>query len=161
MPPIHTIKHIIQPTNTAITTGNVRQIAIATTVTIGAARTTTNSVEEGSVIKAVYVEIWIAGTHATDTSQFTMIISKLVKGGSVPTATEMANLSSWDNKANVLYTTQGVIASTGSQALPVHRAWISIPKGKQRMSLGDVLNITIHAVGTLQTCGLIIYKEYY
>ncbi len=160
---INSVKHYIQPTLTEIGSGTVREIVAAVAVTKNTARTNTTQVEEGSVIKAVYFEMWLNGQTAAGVPvQFTMIICKLPSGKAPPTLANMANLQSWDNKAEILYSTQGALDGAGSQSVPIHRSWVLIPKGKQRMSLGDEIIMSVAAVsGAIDSCGLMTYKEFY
>ncbi len=159
--PIHTVKHIVQFSNASITTGATREMVVIDTVAIGATRSTTADVEEGSVVKAVFVEQWVLGDTST-TSQFTMVILKVPNQSVTPTATQMSNLQSYEGKNNILYLTQGVIGlQNTAQAVPINRGWILIPKGKQRFSLGDRIVVIILAVGQLRNCGVNIFKEYY
>ncbi len=79
-----------------------------------------------------------------------------------PTAANMANLNDWSNKNNILYTTQAISNDQDADAIPLHKGWVKIPKGKQRMSLGDILAITTFAQALDQViCGVSIYKEYF
>ncbi len=125
-------------------------------------RTSTAEVDEGSVIKAVYVEMWLSNQSTTNDSQQNYVICKLPNGVANPTAANLLNLQSWANKGNVLYTSQGNLNPLNASAsLPVHRSWIAIPKGKQRFKLGDRFASFMTPTGnTTATCGLAIYKEY-
>lgn len=159
--PINSIKHYVARTNAEITTGNVLIHAPVVTVAKGAARSATSSVEEGCVIKAIHLEYWLKGTGATTTTQFVFIVYKLPLGTAIPDATDMANLQSWANKRNILFSSQGVLSQEDAgQAIPVIRDWVKIPKGKQRFGLSDQFQVCFFAVGTLQVCGLATYKEY-
>ncbi len=136
-------------------------MVVVDTVAIGATRATTADVEEGSIVKAVFVEQWILGDTST-TSQFTMVILKVPNQSITPTAAQMSSLQTYEGKNNILYLTQGVIGlQNTAQAVPIRREWVLIPKGKQRMSLGDRIVVIILAVGQLRNCGVNIYKEYY
>ncbi len=127
----------------------------------GTVRTATSQIDEGNSVKAVHCEYWLnnQGAGGAD-GQFTLIIEKLPAGGTPADATDMANLQSYENKKNILYTTQGVIAGTPAQSIPVIRDWVMIPKGKQRFGLDDKFVISLFASGqALQLCGMAIYKE--
>lgn len=159
--PIHSIKHYVHRSNIEILTGAVLIQSVVAAIAKGAARSNAFDVEEGAVIKAVHIEHWILGTANADSSQFTYIIYKLPSGQPTPDETNMLNLGSWDNKKNILFSSQGVLPEENAgQSIPVHRGWIKIPKGKQRMGLGDKVQIACLSVGTLQYCGLSTYKEY-
>ncbi len=161
-PIIHTIKHIVQIDNTLITTGNISTIKIADTVNNQTLPTATSDVAQGAIIKAVWCEMWLKGQGASDAdTRFTAVIYKTPSGVTTPTIANMSNLMAWPNYNNILWTSQGVIGGVGGgQSIPIIRQWIKIPKGKQRMSLDDEINITILAIGTdFQHCGVFVYKE--
>jgi len=159
--PINTIKHYVAQSNTNIATGAVQHLTLVNALAKGAARTAASSVEEGAIIKAIHIEFWICGVLDGATSQFVFVVYKLPAGQSSPTATDMANLGSWDNKKNILFSSQGVFPEgESSQSIPVMREWQKVPKGKQRFGLGDRFSVSFFSVGTLQVCGLATYKEY-
>jgi len=118
-----------------------------------------SDVRVGAVIKAVFIEIWAASA----TANLTIIsaFGKLPTGSAAPTFAEMLTLSAYAGKKNLLETHQGLAPSSGN-VVPMYRHWIKIPKGKQRMGLGDVIGVTIAAVGaTMTVCGIFVFKEYY
>lgn len=162
--PINSIKHLIHLNGATILTGTVlRQIIIDSVVAPAAAAAT--NVTQGSIIKAVYVEMWIGANGVSGTSSiFNMNIEKQSGDMSAQTFAESSNLSSYDNKKNILYITQGILGTfkDGNQIVPAIRQWFAIPKGKQRFGLGDslVLNISALASTDLVACGMFVYKEY-
>ncbi len=162
--PIQSIKHYVTRTNAAIASGFATGSVIVDAVSVAAVGAATNEIEEGSLVKAVYIEIWILVDGATATNgQFFLGVEKVTPGPGGMTFTDTANLGAYDNKKNVLYVTQGVLGSAvdGNQAVPVLRTWVLIPKGKQRFGLGDRLIVTVAATGQeLQHCGIFTYKEY-
>ncbi len=159
--PINSIKHYQHRTNTTVGTGGVSLQNVVNALAKGAARTDPGHCEEGCIIKAIHLEYWLCGTLDGTTSQFTFIAFKLPSGQDSPTAAEMANLGGWENKKNILFSSQGVLPEGESQqSIPVIRDWLKIPKGKQRFGLGDIFQVAMHSVGTLQFCGLATYKEY-
>ncbi len=95
-------------------------------------------------------------------SQFTLTVEKKRTTETDMTNAQSANLQSYPNKKNILYTTQGIVNSTHTgPAIPIIRQWIKIPKGKQRFGLGDQFMVNLNSGGgSLQTCGIFIYKEY-
>ncbi len=162
--PINSVKHFVTKTNAELASGAVAGLTLVDAVAKSTVRTATNQVDEGSVIKAIHLEYWLngQGTELTGTSQFVVIVEKLPAGGTAADATDMANLQSYENKKNILYTTQGVIAGQGAQSIPVLRDWIKIPKGKQRFGLDDKFVVSFFASGfAMDICGIAIYKEYY
>ncbi len=161
-PTITTVKHYVQLTNATLTTGNVSTNSIASAVANTALPVNTSDVKEGSIITAVYVEIWLKGIGSADSdTQFTLAIYKDPGGAFLMTSSDLANLMAYENKRNVMYVTQGVIGGlTGGQAVPVIRTWLKIPKGKQRMGLLDKWRVSTTTIGeSIQKCGVFVYKE--
>ncbi len=157
---VHSRKHYVQTTLSTITTGAKLDIVVVKAVEDTSANLG-NEVAEGSTIKAVYFEMWVIGT-VTD-QFFTAVIVKLPGGLGGPTVSNLADLNTWDNKKNILYTTQGLASNDGiAMPLPLFKGWIKIPKGKQRFGLGDKLQFVIMSRGdaSLKVCGFNTYKEY-
>ncbi len=164
MSPINSVKHYVTKTNANLAAGAVAGLTVIDAVAKGTDRTATNMVDEGAVIKAIHLEYWIngQGTSGTGTTQFVLIVEKLPAGGTAADSTDMLNLQSYENKKNILYTTQGMIAGQGSQSIPLVREWFKIPKGKQRFGLLDKFVVSVLTVGfAIDLCGIAIYKEYY
>ncbi len=115
---------------------------------------------EGNVVKAVYLEYWVIGTFSL--GSFVVTVEKSPAGAGPPTFTELALLDSYQNKKNILYTTQGLMAEDNQNPTPVLRQWIKIPKGKQRFGLEDRLRINFASLTgeDLQFCGFTLYKSY-
>ncbi len=161
--PIVSIKHYIHQTLLTVTGGTVRNVTIAEAVVAPAAANAFDVVQ-GSVIKAVYVELWFVGTGSTGTlTSFNLTIEKTVGDQTDMTFTQSTNLGTYPNKKNILYTTQGNIGTfvDGTNPIPLFRAWIKIPKGKQRMGLGDNIMLNVNSVGSNSSiCGFFTYKEY-
>ncbi len=158
-PIIHSTKHIVQAPFSQITTGIRENIVIASAVESTVANLA-NEVEEGSNIKAVFVEMWLQNS-ANDGHQI-LILEKVPISSGGATFANMGALFSYVNKKNILFTHEGLSANDGvGNPLPVIRQWIKIPKGKQRMGLGDSLVLTISnpSSNNLNRCGVFIYKE--
>ncbi len=119
---------------------------------------------EGSLVKAIHFELWVLNFGATGTtSQHIAIIEKVPSNQASVTFTQIANLGAYTNKKNILWSYQGNQGASvdGNTTIPIIRDWLLIPKGKQRMGLGDRIVFSIAAVGqTLQICGLMTYKEF-
>ncbi len=159
-PPIHSTKHYVQFPIDQIATGTAQSIILAQAVESTVANLAAE-VAEGSIIKAVYVELWLENTGNLGESIVT--ISKDVRNNTGPTFAQMANLFAFTNKKNILFTHQGLTSNDGtSQPTNVVRGWIKIPKSKQRFGLGDTLmiNISNTSANDLNRCGMAIYKEY-
>ncbi len=122
--------------------------------------TASRHVVQGASVKAIYIEMWILA-GGQQPGSITMTVEKLPAGATAPNFTDMATLNSYKNKKNIFYTTQGVTGDANSNPIPFLRQWIKIPKGKQRMGLGDLIIATLSAnVEDATHCGLIIYKSY-
>ncbi len=159
--PINSEKHYVPRTSFAVTSGVIHNHLIAEGVAPADVGAAVSDVRTGAVVKAVYCEMWLVGTHSTLESQFTVTVEKVPSGGTNMTATQSLNLTSYPNKKNVLYTTQGIVAPSNAESIAVLRSWIKIPKGKQRMGLGDKLLCNINnGGGDLRICGIFIFKEY-
>ncbi len=159
--PINANKHYVQLSNANIASGALFAFTIVDAVS-APATTTTADVEEGSVVKAVYIEMWIYGLGASGTdTQFFLDVEKIPSGATTMTFAQSSTLSAYPNKKNILYTSQGVIGGIDTNSVAVLRNWILIPKGKQRMGLGDKIVLNIATIGApLQRCGFSTYKEY-
>ncbi len=115
-------------------------------------------------MKACYVEFWVSQDSASVVGSYTVILLKDPGGNAVPTTGNLAALHDYDNKKNILFTAQGLLTPNDGGQVPVLRGWYKIPKGKQRMGLGDTMRITIRNNNAtaidINFCGLVIYKEY-
>ncbi len=158
---INSDKHIFQKSIATVAGGAVDGTVLATAVAVGDVNTVAE-VRTGCTIKAVYVELWVR-TLDTASGSFVFTIEKQQGSGSNPTAITMAALHDYDNKKNVLFSSQGLVNDQNSVAMPILRQWIKIPKGKQRFGQNDRLRVTVFAQSLidLAICGLFIYKEYY
>ncbi len=159
-PMVHSIKHYVQITlSTVLTLARNSEILI-TSVGRQDANVGTE-VTEGSTIKAVWLELWAEGT--TLDQFYTFMIVKLPGGLGNPTFAEMTDLYTWDNKKNILYTSQALASNDGiANPIPLYKGWIKIPKSKQRFGLGDTLSFLLASRGTdeIKYCGFATYKEY-
>ncbi len=157
-PTINSIKHYVHVPVTVVNSGARTSFVVSTSV-VAPATGNASDVREGSLVKAVYVEMWVDGVTASKTVNTCFI--KLSAGSPVPSAAEMSNMGAYTNKKNVLEFHQG-LAPSGGNIIPLYRGWIKIPKGKQRQGLQDVIRCVINAVGTnVNVCGFFTYKEYY
>ncbi len=160
---VNSIKHYIQFTNTSTPSGTSFTVDLVEAV-VAPAAAATKEVTEGSIVKALFIEFWLwLGSASGQDGQFNFIISKQPAGQVDPTSTNMLNLQAFPNKKNILFVSQGVLGAgiDGSPSLPVVRQWFKVPKGKQRMGLGDRISITMLPTGQpIQLCGFSTYKEY-
>jgi len=119
-----------------------------------------SQIKTGSIVKAVFVEMWI---RAGDTSPGSTLVTlqKIPGSGNQMTFNEAIALHTYDNKKNILYHTQGLTNDQDADAIPFIRQWFKIPKGKQRFGLDDQLTLTISAQALDNiVCGFMTYKEY-
>jgi len=159
--PLITIKHMVNIENAQIASGASDSIELVQAVAQTAVANNTDVVE-GSVVKTVFVEMWIKSFAAAgEDTKFQLVLEKISENSVPITFTEMNNLMTYPNKKNILYTSQGVIGDLTTQSIPIVRQWFMIPKGKQRFGLGDELVVTVSATAAvIQRCGLSIYKEW-
>ncbi len=159
--PIVSIKHMINIENASIADNARRSFQLIA----GVAQTAVVNVQdvvEGSIIKAVYLELWFKGNAVAGTEdKFQLIIEKVPAGQTAITFAQMNSLMGYENKKNILHSAQGVTGDLTTQALPIFRGWLKIPKGKQRFSIGDELRYAVSTTGaTANNCGLCIFKEF-
>jgi len=156
-PPITSEKHIVQYPRDVILQGTAQSIDLVTASNAG---TSADIVPIGSLIKAIYVELWLIADGNQDGSQI-VILEKLQNGSQGPGFALMALLNEYNNKRNIFYTTEGLLGSDNANPTPVLRMWIKIPKGKQRMAQGDSIKLTISSQATpVARCGMTIFKSY-
>ncbi len=163
IPPINTIKHFVNRTNTEVASAAIANLVIVDAVAQNNV-VNTFDVVEGAVVKAVHIEMWCSSTAGVnDGNQVVIIVEKVPANQAAVTVAQILNLQAYPNKKNILFTFQGVLASSvaGATAIAPIRDWLLIPKGKQRFGFGDRLVISISPLGAgLDTCGMFIYKEY-
>ncbi len=160
--PIVSTKHINQFTEFNVLSGTVTVQNHAKAVHAASADTPAE-VTEGSVIKALYLELWLQSDIASALSSFVVIVEKSQSNLVAPSLSNMSTLNSYGNKKNILFTSQGLLAAEdGGNPTPVYRGWIKIPKGKQRFGFDDELRVAIAAIGTsdITGCSFGLYKEY-
>ncbi len=160
--PINSIKHYVQfSTNTLAAATALAHVLVDAVV--APATSNTFDVEEGSIVKAVFLELWLSpiGTSG-QTGQQQLIIEKVPANQASVTLAQSVTLMAYPNKKNIFYHTQGIIGvAQDGQAVPIIRNWFMIPKGKQRMGFGDRIVATLVAgAEPLQNCGFSTYKEY-
>ncbi len=158
-PIVHSTKHIVQTPISQISTGVRENILIAQAVESTTANLATE-VEEGTVIKAVYVEMWLQ--NQGNLGHSIAILEKVENGAVGASFAQMGALFQYGNKKNIFFTHEGLTSNDAiGNPIPVIRQWFKIPKGKQRFGLGDRLALTISNPSSqdLDRCGMFIYKE--
>ncbi len=161
--PINSVKHIVQRASVSVASGGLNSTVVVDAIAKDATRSNTSDVSEGAIVKAIFVELWLKSDADAGTStQFVVTFEKLVSDAASITNAEMLALQAYTNKKNIFFTSQGVLGDLTTQAIPVIRQWIAIPKGKQRMGFSDRMIINTAPVGfAIDVCGVFIYKEYY
>ena len=158
-PAINSEKHIVQVSLTNVTALDVGTQNVC--VAVASPGTSPTEVRIGSVVKAVYIELWLLGAGQQPNTSAT-IIYKVENNPTPITFSEMQNLEAYTNKKNILEMHQGLVGDANTNPSPFYRGWIKIPKGKQRIGLGDAIKLTVSAITEdLQFCGVFIYKEYF
>ncbi len=157
---INTQKHVVQVGPSTVTLGAILNQGLAVAVR-SADADAANEVRVGSIIKAIYLELWLTSDDATQSSGI-ISLEKLPLASDPMAVGDAAALDSYHNKNNVFYVTQGLMGPAIGNAVPFVRGWFKIPKGKQRMNETSRINLNISAVlDGLRICGVIIYKEYF
>ncbi len=157
-PVIKSVKHYVQVSLATVLAGAKLTTNIVDGVPLLSV-SDPDEVPEGSVVRAVFIEMWI---RAGDTSPGSTLVSlyKTSGGLSAMSFAESTALHTYDNKKNILYHTQGLTNDQNADAIPFIRQWFKIPKGKQRFGLGDTLrlNISAQALDNI-VCGFMTYKS--
>ncbi len=161
--PINSNKHIVQTSLTSVAESTLVNITIVNSLeTVTPANA--SHVTQGAVVKAVYLEYWVMSEGAQPTFG-NLTVEKLPGTSTDMTFNDSADLYSYQNKKNILFTTQGLIGDSNSNPIPIMRQWVKIPKGKQRFGLGDRLKVNVSCLNPtagagIEVCGTAIYKEY-
>ncbi len=160
--PIHSKKHIVQISQATVAQGIANNELIVDA--IEGQSTVPGAVQEGAVVKAVYIEFWLGQASATIVGSYTLIVYKNPGSGHGVTAGEMAALHDYTNKKNIFFSSQALSPPTDGGLIPVIKGWVKIPKGKQRFGLADRLSIGIRnntaSAIDINYCGIAIFKEY-
>ncbi len=157
-PVITTEKHIVQFSLASVASGAITSLVLVNAV---AAPSTVPEVREGSIVSAIYIEMWVHSDDATSGSVITTL-EKIGQGAASMAAGESASLNSYPNKKNIFHTQMGLIGSQTTYPMAVVKGWFKIPKGKRRFGLNDRLNLNIHGQSNgLVLCGFCTYKEQY
>ncbi len=158
-PIIHSTKHYFQTSLANVAAGTILQSSLVVAVAV-VDKNAKNEVEEGATIKAVFIEYWITGDDAVQSSGI-VTLEKIPAGATAMTAAQSADLQDYPNKKNVLHTFMGLFGPNTQRPLRAISGWFKIPKGKQRFGLGDKLALNFHGQSDgINICGFVIYKEY-
>ncbi len=158
--PINSEKHYVQHPSFSVSASSATALQVVDAVQIQA-KDASFEVDQGSVVKAIWFELWISTNAAVDGEFATVVIVKLPSDVASPTFTEMNNLGTYTNKKNILWTFEGLTPANSQNPVPIIRNWVRIPKGKQRMGLGDrIVMVISSAANGIRACGFNTYKEY-
>ncbi len=158
---IKSVKHIVQHPQFGIAVASIANLVDVKGRGFPSAVNTADDVVQGAIVKAVFVEIWILSLAAI--SSFVIFCEKAKGGQPLATIGDANALDLYPNKGSILWTSQGLIGNETTNAVPIVRDWVRIPKGKQRFALNDEFRINvanIGAVNNISVCGMTIYKEY-
>ncbi len=158
--PIHSVKHYVQTSFTLVATGAKLDIVLVDAQALQNVNAVFE-VQEGALVKAIYIELWVLGDTA-DATQITCL-AKHPASAAPFTTTQLAGIGNASNKKNVLFFSQGLASNDGiANPINIMRGWYKIPRSKQRFGLGDTLELQIFAQGAagLEVCGFATYKEY-
>ncbi len=159
-PVIHSNKHYVQQSLRTIVASALETTTIIEAVTVTSANLV-HEVQEGAIVKAVYIELWVRAAGASPGS-YIFAVYKDPGGGTAFNTTQLAAMGASENKKNVFFFSQALINDNDADAIPIFRGWLKIPKSKQRFGLGDRLLIAFFAQGAVDmvACGFETYKEY-
>ncbi len=158
-PMINSRKHIVQVT---LSTAGFGLVATNNIVVVNQNPDQSLAVDvaPGTVVKAVYAEIWLLAASAQPTTITAIIYKQPSELGSI-SAAEMTDLHTYKNKNNIFEIHQGIVPDANANPVPVFRGWIKIPKGKQRMSIGDRITFSMKGITEdTEYCGFFVFKSY-
>jgi len=159
---IHSKKHTVQISQSTVAQGLVVNTVIC--LAAEAPSTTPTGIIEGANVKAIWVEYWVGNASATVVGSYTLIMYKDPSNNSGCTTAQMAALHDYDNKKNILFTSQALTPPTDGGLIKVMGKWYPIPKSKQRFGLEDSIKICIRNNNStavdVNFCGVAIFKEY-
>ncbi len=159
-PMVHSTKHYAQNSLATIVGGALLNVTLVSAVAVQD-KDALNEVEEGSTIKACFIEQWLRSSE-TSPGSFIACLYKLPGAGVSFTTVDLAAIGAEANKKNILWFSQGLVNDQDADATAIARGWYKIPKSKQRFGLGDKLVLVIFAQGAIDlvNCGFATYKEY-
>ncbi len=156
---INSLKHYVPIPLSTATSG--ARVLTPLAVAIEVPGTDAQNVRIGAVVKAIYIELWVRA-GSTSPGNYIIVFGKGSAGSGGPTFGEMANMHDFNEKSDVLFISQALTNDQDADAIPVMRGWYKIPKGKQRMAIGQqwYVGVSAPAIDVI-FCGQVVYKEYY
>jgi len=150
--PIVTSKEIVDTTLLAVAAGTASAVSLATVVNdyIG----TVGTVPIGAKISGIYIFVQIIETAAT--SNVDWFVIKFPAGVTPPVPGATGGTTS---RKYVLHEEKGIPGNASDGAYPAtFKGFIAIPKGRQRMAEGDLIQIRLRGTGIYNACVKCIYK---
>ncbi len=152
----------IVPNLTACVAGTRVGVTIAQAVDAPAGATAIE-VKRGSVIKAMWLELWYSLSAEPTVGVSTIIDAYIWKNtGTNLTPPNPGTVGTSNEKKWVLKNWKGIVGAR-TQGFPAYtwKGWIKIPRGFQRMAQDDVWQLQFLATGTNGlACTNVIYKWY-
>ncbi len=152
-PIVHTRKEIVDTTLLGVSAATVSTVSLATVVNdyVG----TAGSVEVGSKIKWIYLFVQVLETATTSNVDWYVI--KRPQGPTNPTPGAVGGTIA---RKFVLHEEKGIPGNANDGAYPsTFKGVIKIPRGRQRMAEGDVIQLVIRGTGIYNACAKCIYKS--
>jgi len=159
---VHSSKHYFQMSLFTVLGSAINNQILAQAEAVGSVLSV-SQIREGSTIKAVFVELWVRSAELSPGS-FVVTLEKVPGAVTVlMSVAESSALGTYDNKKNILFTSQALTNENSADAIPILRDWIKIPKSKQRFGLKDQLVLNVHSQAPIDNvfCGFSTYKEYF
>ncbi len=152
-PIVHTRKEIIDSTLLGVTAATNSTVSVATAINDYAGAVGT--VEVGSKIKWIYLFVQIIETATTSNVDFYVIKKPSAVVNPTPGATG-GNVA----RKYILHEEKGIPGNSNDGAYPLtFKGVIKIPRGRQRMAEGDILQVIIRGTGIYNACLKCIYKS--
>ncbi len=151
-PIVHTRKEIVDSVTLAVTAGATTTVVLASVVDdyVG----TVGTVENGSKISSIYLFVQIIPTATTENVDFYIIKRPVGPTSPVPGATGGSPARKY-----ILHEEKGIPGNANDGAYPLtFKGVVRIPKGRQRMAEGDVIQLVARGVGIYNMCVKCIYK---
>ncbi len=151
-PVINTRKEVVDAVNLGVGAGITTIVPLATTVDdyTGAVGT----VENGSVIKWIYLFCQILPTVTTDNVDFYVMKAPAVIAAPTPGAT-----GGVASRKFILHEEKGIPGNAADGAYPLtFKGVIKIPRGRQRFAEGDRLFLAVRGTSAYNQCSKAIYK---
>ncbi len=151
-PVIHTRKEIVDSTLLGVTAGVTSVVTLASVVNdyTGAVGT----VEVGTKISSLFLFVQILPTATTENVDW--FITKTPAGISLPVPGATGGTTA---RKYILHEEKGIPGNANDGAYPsTFKGVIKIPRGRQRMAEGDLIRISLRAVGISNACVKSIYK---